>query len=39
MAKLDKLISPLADELAKEKDTKGLPGTEILNFVRGLHGK
>jgi TRAP-type C4-dicarboxylate transport system substrate-binding protein len=38
-AKLGKLTSPLADQWAKDKDAKGLPGTEILNFARGLIGK
>lgn len=38
-AKIERLTSPITDQWAKDKDDKGLPGTEVLNFARGLLGK
>ena len=32
-------LGKLPDEWAKERDAKGLPETEILNFARGFLGK
>lgn len=39
VAKLDKLTFPLAQAWAKEKDAKGLPGAEVLNYANSLIGK
>jgi TRAP-type C4-dicarboxylate transport system substrate-binding protein len=35
-AKLHQLTFPLAEEWAKTKDAKGLPGTEVLNYAKTL---
>ena len=38
-ALLHELTFPLAEEWAKKKDAKGLPGTEVLNYARNLLGQ